>query len=121
MAKKRKSASSSDAIERKLDMLTAAVLRMMSERGQGAAQTYRDFSPEDAFEYPSPQMFSENLAGDTVMEGPITDYAAEAAGGRSAMSQNVAGRAGDKYMQDVYRLILANMRQGGGAAGRRVR
>lgn len=116
MAKKRKS---SDAIERKLDALTNAVLAMMNRQGQGAAQTYRDFNQQDIFEYPSPQMFSDALAGDTVMEGPITDYAAEAAGGRSGLSGAVAGRAGDKYMQDVYRLMMKNLSGGKGPKGMR--
>lgn len=115
MAKKRKS---SDAIERKLDALTNAVLAMMNRQGQGAAQTYRDFNQQDIFEYPSPQMFSDALAGDTVMEGPITDYAAQAAGGPSGLSREVAGRAGDKYMQDVYRLIFNSLGKNAGKGTR---
>lgn len=128
MAKKRKPSNSSDAIERKLNALAAAVLAMMEKRGQGAAQTFRDFDTRDAFNYPSPEMFSENLAGDTVMEGPITDYANEVTNNRIAnpmasrfgddMASEVANRAGDKYMQDVYRMILKNL---AGGAKRNVR
>ena len=131
MAKKRKSNNSSDAMERRLNSLAAAVLAMMERSGQGARQTYRDFNPEDAFNYPSPQMFSQALGGDTVGEGSVSDFANEVTNNRAAnpmasrfgddMAAEVANRASDKYMQDVYRLILANMRQGGGAAGRRVR
>lgn len=108
MAKKR---NSSDAIERKLDALTNAVLAMMNRDGGGAAQNYRDFGTQSIFEYPSPQMFSDALAGDTVMEGAITDYAAQAAGGPSGLSREVASRAGDKYMKDVYRLIFNSIGQ----------
>lgn len=118
MAKKRKPSNSSDAIERKLNALAAAVLAMMEKRGQGAAQTFRDFDTRDAFNYPSPEMFSQNLAGDTVMEGPITEYAADVTGGKNGMASEVAGRAGDKYMQDVYRMILQNL---AGGAKRNVR
>lgn len=116
MAKKRKVANTNDAIERKLNALTAAVLSMMQERGQGASQTFQDFNQQDVFENPSPEMFSSQLAGDTVMEGPISDYAADAVGKQGGMSREVAGRAGDKYMQDVYKLIMKNM---GNTSGRK--
>ena len=109
MAKKRKSSNSSDYIERQLNMLTAAVLAMMERRGQGASQTFRDFNPQDAFEYPSPEMFAENLQADTVGEGPVMDYADKVVGRRSGMSRAVGDRAGNRYMQDVYRLILQNL------------
>lgn len=111
MAKsKKRSKSPSDSIERRLNSLTAAVLAMMEQKGQGASQTFRDFTPDDIYGK-SAQTFSEQLGPDTVMEGPITDYADEVSGGRSGMSQNVAGRAGNKYMQDVYLKIIEDMRK----------
>ena len=120
MAKKRKPSKSNydssfrqyrndDAIERKLNSLTKAVLAMMEQRGQGAAQTFRDFNYEDAFNFPSAEMFAENLQADTVMGGPITDYADEVTGSRRGMSTEVSQRAGDQYMQDVYRMIMKNL------------
>lgn len=119
MPKKRKPSDSSDAMQRKLNALAAAVLSMMEQRGQGARQTFRDFSPQDVFEYPSPEMFSEALGGDTVMEGPITDYANAVTNNRAAnpgasrygddMAAEVANRAGDKYMRDVYSMILRSL------------
>jgi hypothetical protein len=109
MPKKRKPSDSSDAMQRQLNALAAAVLSMMEQRGQGARQTYRDFDPQDAFEYPSEEMFAENLQADTVGEGPITDYAAQVTGGRNAMSRAVADRAGNQYMRDVYSMILRSL------------
>lgn len=119
MPKKRKPSDSSDAMQRKLNALAAAVLSMMEQRGQGARQTFRDFNYQDAFEYPSPKKFSQALGGDTVMEGPITDYANAVTNNMAAnpgasrhgddMAAEVANRAGDKYMQDVYNMILRSL------------
>ena len=122
MAKKRKSSKSGydssfrqyrsdDAIERKLNSLTAAVLAMMEQGGQGPKQVFRDFGQQSALDYPSPEMFANNLQADTIMEGPITDFAEDVSGGRSALAGEVSWRAGDQFMQDVYNLLLSNLKK----------